>query len=209
MNNFETFDNLFQLSALTIMLLAAGGWGMKLQSRKLVVLACGYGSFILGLLFYMLHLAIIGDIPRVFYVSESSWLAGYLFFLFLMTLREDRQNLCIKAVPAVLAVLTVAAAVYNEVMGGSLLLSLTFGVIAGFIVYISAVRIHRAKSQRTVPSPFDIAMVAIVIFQNLVYFLSEYVTDYTRFNVYFAADILLTLTLCSLLPFLKKEVQQP
>ena len=206
--NFETADNLFQLFSLLLTMVLAAASGLKLQSRKLVVLACGYTGFILGLLFYMLHLAIIGDIPRVFYVSESSWMAGYLFYLFLVTLREDRQNLHFEPVPAVMAVLTAVAAVYSEVMGGSVLLSLAFGIIAGIIVYFSAVRIHRAISFGHGPAPFDIAMAAVVILQNLVYFSSEYIEDYTRFNLYFAMDMMLTISMCSLFFFLKKEVEQ-
>ncbi|MBR4410236.1 MAG: hypothetical protein IKT31_02865 [Firmicutes bacterium] len=207
MNNFETFDNLFQLFSLIMMMIIAAISGLGMKSRKLVVLACGYGSFILGLLFYMLHLAILGDIPRVFYVSEVSWMAGYLFYLFLVTLRKEGETPVFEVLPAVFAVLTAAAAVYNDVMGGSILMSLSFGVVAGCIVYISVSGLLRAKEAGENPAPFDIAMVAVVVLQNMVYFISGYIVDYTRFNLYFAADILLTLSMCSLFWFIRKEVR--
>lgn len=43
----------------------------------------------MGTLFYVLYLAIMGTVPQVFYVSEISWLAAYLFFLSLQIVRTE------------------------------------------------------------------------------------------------------------------------
>lgn len=209
MDNFEIFDNVFQTLSLMGMMVVSGAAGLKYSSRKLVVLACAYGSIMLGTLFYMLHLTIIGDIPRIFYVSEISWMAGYLFFLFLVILRQERKNVDFQPVPAMLAMFTLAASVHSEVMGNSILMSLAFGVIAGAIVYISSIRIRRAHLSGTHPAAFDRMMIAVVILQILVYFISEYVSDFSTFNLYFAVDILFTLSLCSLFRMIRKEAQQP
>ena len=157
----------------------------------------------------MLHLTIIGDIPRIFYVSEISWMAGYLFFLFLVTLRHEWKKATLQPVPAMLALFTLAASVHSEVMGNSILMSLAFGVIAGTIVYISSIRIRRAHLSGAHPAAFDRMMIAVVILQILVYFISEYVSDFSTFNLYFAVDILFTLSLCSLFRMIRKEAQQP
>ena len=209
MGNFEIYDNAFQTLSLMVMMIVSGAAGLKYSSRKLVVLACAYGSIMLGTLFYMLHLTIIGDIPRIFYVSEISWMAGYLFFLFLVILRQERKNVDFQPVPAMLAMFTLAASVHSEVMGNSILMSLAFGVIAGAIVYISSIRIRRAHLSGTHPAAFDRMMIAVVILQILVYFVSEYVSDFSTFNLYFAVDILFTLSLCSLFRMIRKEAQQP
>lgn len=209
MNNFEIFDNVFQTMSLLIMMIVSGAAGLKYSSRKLVVLACAYGSIMLGTLFYMLHLTIIGDIPRIFYVSEISWMAGYLFFLFLVTLRQDWKDRAVRPVPAVAALLVLAASVHSEVMGNSILMSLTFGAIAGAIVYLSAVNIHRARLSGTPSSVFDRMMIAVIILQILVYFVSEYISDFSTFNLYFAVDILFTVSLWSLFWMIRKEVLQP
>lgn len=208
MDNFEIYDNVFQTLLLMGMMVVSGAAGLKYSSRKLVVLACAYGSIMLGTLFYMLHLTIIGDIPRIFYVSEISWMAGYLFFLFLVILRQERKNVDFQPVPAMLAMFTLAASVHSEVMGNSILMSLAFGVIASAIVYISSIRIRRAHLSGTHPAAFDRMMIAVVILQILVYFISEYVSDFSTFNLYFAVDILFTLSLCSLFRMIRKEVQQ-
>lgn len=209
MDNFEIYDNVFQTLSLMGMMVVSGAAGLKYSSRKLVVLACAYGSIMLGTLFYMLHLTIIGDIPRIFYVSEISWMAGYLFFLFLVILRQERKNVNFQPVPAMLALFTLAASVHSEVMGNSILMSLAFGMIAGAIVYISSIRIRRTHLSGTHPAAFDRMMIAVVILQILVYFISEYVSDFSTFNLYFAVDILFTLSLCSLFRMIRKEAQQP
>ena len=208
MNNFEIFDNIFQTLSLLIMMIVSGVAGLKYSSRKLVVLACAYGSIMLGTLFYMLHLTIIGDIPRIFYVSEISWMAGYLFFLFLVVLRDERDAAEFRPVPAFLALFTLAASVHSDVMGNSILMTLAFGAAAGAIVYISSLKIHRAHACGISPAVFDCRMILVVILQILVYFVSEYISDYSRFNLYFAVDILFTLSLCSLFGLLRKEVRQ-
>ena len=209
MDNFEIYDNVFQTLSLMGMMIVSDAAGLKYSSRKLMVLACAYGSIMLGTLFYMLHLTIIGDIPRIFYVSEISWMAGYLFFLFLVILRQERKNVNFQPVPAMLALLTLAASVHSEVMGNSILMSLAFGMIAGAIVYISSIRIRRAHLSGAHPAAFDRMMIAVVILQILVYFISEYVSDFSTFNLYFAVDILFTLSLCSLFRMIRKEAQQP
>ena len=208
MDNFEIFDNVFQTMSLMVMMIVSGAAGLKYSSRKLVVLACAYGSIMLGTLFYMLHLTIIGDIPRIFYVSEISWMAGYLFFLFLVTLRQERKNVNFQSVPAMLALFILVASVHSEVMGNAILMSLTFGVIAGAIVYLSSIRIRRARRSGSPPAAFDGMMVAVVMLQILVYFVSEYISDFSTFNLYFAVDILFTLSLCSLFWLIRKEVRQ-
>ena len=209
MDNFEIIDNIFQTMSLMTMMIVSGAAGLKHSSRKLVVLACAYGSIMLGTLFYMLHLTIIGDIPRIFYVSEISWMAGYLFFLFLVTLRHEWKKATLQPVPAMLALGTVAASVHSEVMGNSVLMSLAFGATAGAIVYISSVRLRRARLSGTPAAAFDGMMIAVVILQILVYFVSEYITDFSTFNLYFAIDILFTISLCSLFWMIRREVRQP
>ena len=85
MNSFEISENTFQVIAMFAGMTIAGIVGFKYRSRRAIVLSCAYASFMLGTLFYTLHMTIIGDIPRIFYVSDISWMASYLFLLLLMS----------------------------------------------------------------------------------------------------------------------------
>ena len=52
----------------------------------------------------------------------------------------------------------------------------------------------------------DGIMLLVAWLQVLLYIVSEFIKDYTRFNLYFAVDITLTLTMTYLFFALRKEV---
>lgn len=79
--SFELVDNLFQVVVLFGAAVAATVLSVRRKERGCLILAFGYACFAMGTLFYVLYLAIMGTVPQVFYVSEISWLAAYLFFL--------------------------------------------------------------------------------------------------------------------------------
>lgn len=143
MNSFEISENTFQVIAMFAGMTIAGIVGFKYRSRRAIVLSCAYASFMLGTLFYTLHMNIIGDIPRIFYVSDISWMASYLFLLLLMSMRKNKSDKPVRfeILPAVISAVTFAISVYNEILGPSLIMSCGFGIIAGGIVYYAALNI--------------------------------------------------------------------
>lgn len=79
--SFEIIDNTFQVIVLAAMALLAFLLAFRRSSRSCLILAFGYASFMMGTLYYLLHLIILGHGPQVFYVAECSWMASYFFFL--------------------------------------------------------------------------------------------------------------------------------
>lgn len=79
--SFEIIDNTFQVIVLAAMALLAFILAFRRSSRSCLILAFGYASFMMGTLYYLLHLIILGHGPQVFYVAECSWMASYFFFL--------------------------------------------------------------------------------------------------------------------------------
>ena len=51
----------------------------------------------------------------------------------------------------------------------------------------------------------DITFLAAAVLQSLIYIVSVFTHDYTRFNLYFAVDITFTLTMASFVGALYKE----
>ena len=78
--SFEIIDNTFQVIVLAAMALLAFLLAFRRSSRSCLILAFGYASFMMGTLYYLLHLIILGHGPQVFYVAECSWMASYSFF---------------------------------------------------------------------------------------------------------------------------------
>ena len=203
--NFELIDNLFQVATLGCAAAAAVLLALRHRSRPLLMLALAYACFAMGTLYFVLHLAIIGDIPRVFYVSEVSWLASYLCFLSLQILRTETLRLRMRPLPAAGAALTAALVLHFRMLGPSILMSLLFALTLGAIVYLCAFRLRGDPAR----GQTDALMLLCVALQLLLFIVSDHTADYTRFNLYFAVDIALTLSLSALLPLTLREVAGP
>ena len=188
--SFEIIDNTFQVIVLAAMALLAFLLAFRRSSRSCLILAFGYASFMMGTLYYLLHLIILGHGPQVFYVAECSWMASYFFFLSLEILYWE--GLRPPFSPFALAAGVVIAA---PLMSGAL--ALTFGALA----YLCFSALQKEKRLR----PYEIALLFEMSLQILLFVASEFIRDYTRFSLYYAVDILLTLTLVSFLPHILRE----
>lgn len=203
--SFELIDNLLQVTALGCACIAAGALALRHRSRSLLMLALAYACFSMGTLYFVLHLATTGDVPKIFYVSEVSWLAAYLSFLSLHILRVEGLRFGMRPLPAAGAALTAALVLVFHMLGPSLVMSLFFALTLGAIVYLCAFRLrgNPARGQT------DALMLLCVALQLLLFIVSDHTADYTRFNLYFAVDIALTLSLSALLPLTLREVAGP
>lgn len=202
--NFELIDNSFQVILLSCMMLLSVGQALRFQNRRYLMLAFTYACFAMGTLYFLLHVAFMGDAPQVFYVAEISWIAAYLFLLSVQLLRMEGLQLRLDLLSAVCAVWTGLTAVWLRVMGPALLFRLLGAVTMGTIVYLS---VFRLKS-RCGHALTDVCAVGCVLLQMALYLVSFFMQDFTRFNLYFAVDILLSLCFAALLPLNLREVKR-
>ena len=201
--NFEIVDNIFQILVLFCVMIASAVTACKKKSRDFLLLAGSYGCFMMGTLYYVLYLIIMGKVPQIFYVAEISWLAAYLFFLSLSLSRRSarKASRCCLCFGAVVIVCLVMA---FQIFGPSLFFSGCFGITAGTIVLRCMEVLRREKKHHFL----DGIMLSVAWLQVLLYIVSEFIKDYTRFNLYFAVDITLTLTMAYLFFALRKEVER-
>lgn len=88
--NFELIDNLFQVILMSGAAILSAGLAFRKKSRQLLILAFAYGTFAMGTIYWLLHLAITGMVPQIFFVAEISWGASYLFLLSLQIARTEK-----------------------------------------------------------------------------------------------------------------------
>ena len=88
--NFELIDNCFQVAVLFCAAIAAIAAALRHKDRRFLILALFFACVSMGTLYWVLHIFIFGNVPQVFYVSEVSWLAAYLFLLSLQMVRTDQ-----------------------------------------------------------------------------------------------------------------------
>lgn len=205
--SFEIVDNFLQVGVLSMAALASMALSLRRRSRRLVLLAFAYASFAMGTLYYALFIGITGSVPRVFYVSEISWIASWLFCLSLQILRMEetgtRPSLRSPgqlAAPALCALCVMTTVVASQMMGPSWLVCGLFAATLGASTYLSVLHLRQARGRR-----LDLCLLLCVVLQLCVYVSSDYVRDYTRFNPYFAFDLALTVCLVTLLPQVLRE----
>ena len=200
--NFELIDNCFQVTVLFCAALAAIAAAFRRKDRRFLILALFFICVSMGTLYWVLHLFIFGNVPQVFYVSEFSWLAAYLFLLSFQMVRTDRVRPLFSLPALVCALLTAAVVLAFRMFGPSYFVSAAFAGVMSVIVYLAVWRLRRRGSGRLV----DGWLLLCVGLQLLLYVVSCFTQEYTRFNLYFAVDITLTLSFAALLPLALREV---
>lgn len=88
-----------------------------------------------------------------------------------------------------------------QVFGPSPLMSGALALTFGALAYLCFSALQKEKRLR----PYEIALLFEMSLQTLLFVVSEFIRDYTRFSLYYAVDILLTLTLVSFLPHILRE----
>ena len=199
--SFEIIDNTFQVIVLAAMALLAFLLAFRRSSRSCLILAFGYASFMMGTLYYLLHLIILGHGPQVFYVAECSWMASYFFFLSLEILYWEGLRPPFSPFALAAGVVIAGVVMRVQVFGPSPLMSGALALTFGALAYLCFSALQKEKRLR----PYEIALLFEMSLQILLFVASEFIRDYTRFNLYYAVDILLTLTLVSFLPHILRE----
>ena len=202
MGNFELLDNLFQIAVLLCACCAAGFFAMRHKSRSLLILSLAYACFAMGTTYYVLYLVIMGIWPQVFYVAEISWLAAWLFYLSAQIERTEGRRVGFSCPAALAAAVLAATAFLDRDFGPSRLLSALFALTAGTTVYLSVFHMQTGAPRRG----RDALMTGCAALQVLLYLVSNFTRDYTRFNLYYAVDLTLTLSMAALLPLTLREV---
>ena len=202
--NFELIDNFFQVAVLLCSALAAIAAALRHQDRRFLILSLFYICISMGTLYWVLHLFIFGNVPQVFYVSEFSWLAAYLFMLSFQMVRIDRVRPLFSLPSLFCALLTAALVLVVRMFGPSYVVSAAFAGVMSAIVYLAVWRLRRGgRGKRT-----DGGLLLCVGLQLLLFVVSVFMQDFTRFNLYFAVDITLTLSFAALLPLALREVAE-
>ena len=100
------------------------------------------------------------------------------------------------------ALLTAAVVLAFRMFGPSYFVSAAFAGVISAIVYLAVWRLRRRGGGGLI----DCWLLLCVGLQLLLYVVSCFMEDYTRFNLYFAVDIALTFSFAALLPLALREV---
>lgn len=80
----ELGENLIEIAVISICIIFSVNRLIRRQDRNSMLLTLFYASMLLGNLYWTLYLSFYHKTPYVFYVSEISWCAAYLFLILLL-----------------------------------------------------------------------------------------------------------------------------
>ncbi|MCR5035589.1 MAG: hypothetical protein K6B42_09285 [Clostridia bacterium] len=84
-------ENGVQLAVTCVCAVIALYYGVWLKERNWILLGLFYGIFFLGDLYWQLYIIFYSNASPVFYISDYSWYASYLFLLMLL-INVNRKN---------------------------------------------------------------------------------------------------------------------
>ena len=80
----ELIDNTIQFTAVAIMTIVSAIHFYKNRKQEYFMLTCFYGCISSGCLYWTVYTLLNSYYPRIFYVSDISWVGAYLFILTLI-----------------------------------------------------------------------------------------------------------------------------
>lgn len=205
--NFEIIDNVIQVTVFFLLMITDIGCWFLRKNRLYIILALAHSCFMMGTLYFVLYLVIRGDIPQFFYVAEISWISSYLFLHSYQIIRYKKQRMRFSIISLLCSIVIAAIAMRSEIFGPAILSTGAFALAAGAIIYVSVFQILYGNG----PHKTSICLLLCVILQVSLYISSSFIHDYTKFNLYFGIDIMLTIfhalvLLCTLLEVKKDDV---
>lgn len=202
--NFEIIDNIFQVIVFSLIVVADIVCWFLHKNRLYIILALAHSCFMMGTLYFVLYLVIRGKVPQFFYVSEISWIASYLFLHSYQIVGYKGQRMKISVIPLICGIGVAIISIWSGIFGPAILSTGVFTLAAGAIVYISVFQILYGDA----PYKSSICILLCIILQVSLYISSSFFHDYTRFNLYFCIDIVLTISMAMLLPCTFMEVEK-
>ncbi|MEG0874843.1 MAG: hypothetical protein RSH79_06010 [Clostridiales bacterium] len=205
----EIIDNAIQLCVTMGCGLWAGIYAFRHKSQLFFLLACFYGTFCLGLIYWLLYLVLNGYTPRFFYVSDLSWIAGFLFLLLLNLFIAQPEERGYRSIYAFLVVLVLLLMTWHLCSFGNDINTLIWCLLLTGCGYLSTRGLLFARQHGALKPRLQYIHIAIlfVIFAEFILWISScYFKESTLANPYFWCDFLLTAGLFALMPALLKAV---
>ena len=206
----ETIENLLQLLILLICTGISLSWAIRERGGTAILLFFFYASFALADLYWLLYLVFYEKSPVIFYVSDLSWYASYLFLYMLVQQMADPEEqkfrlTALWALPAFCIVMCLFYMQWGDYLSNAIcavLMSLLLCHSVRGLVYM------RSHPQAAANRPLYIAILVFCMLEYGVWTTSCFWVGDTWKNPYFIFDCLMTVYKPFLLYSYKKAVTE-
>lgn len=205
----ETVENAAQLAVVSI----CGGVSLyraiRRRSRLWVLMTLFYGTFLLGLLYWLLYLMFYGMTPQFRYISEMSWYTAYVFLIMILKTIADPGERSVRKRSLLLCPVFAAGMAVLYMQFSSWLSNICSAAIMSLLMYHAARGLiyHRKKPQHGVWSSFYRLMLLFCASEYLMWTSTCFYWSETLENPYFWFDILQTVCFFLIMPAVERAEQ--
>jgi hypothetical protein len=203
----EIIDNSVQLTMMFICTVLSAFLAAKHKKQSYVILACYYGTLVMGLLYWLSYDILTSYTPKIFYVSDLSWVGSYLFLLMLVTETSGRDEKAFRHPAAWISpvVSTVMTIFYCH--WGDYIENIVWCGIMGTAGWFS-IRglIWAVRQKNTARRNFHLSVLLLITVEYCLWTASCFWVSDSLSNPYFWFDFSLTACATLLLPVTKKAV---
>lgn len=134
----ERAENLLEIIVVAVCFFLSLDRALKTRKKGWLILGLVFASYLLGDLYWTLYLFFYGKTPAVFYVSELSWCAAYLFMLLLLHHYQTDAERAVRSPVLWIIPVFVTAMMIFYMTRGDYLLNLAEAVLMGLLMTRSA-----------------------------------------------------------------------
>lgn len=203
----EIIDNALQLIATACCTALAGVRFQQRKSQSDLLLTCFYGTFALASLYWLIYLLLHTYTPKIFYVSDLSWIASFLFLLILDVQLATPEERTFRHPAAWLSPVLGAGLMLYYMQWGDYLTNLLWcglTAAAGWFSIRGLLFARRQTGKARDKQYFHMAVLFVVVMEYGLWTASCFWVSDTLTNPYFWFDLALTVGLVLLLPALRK-----
>lgn len=193
----ETLDYGVQFLVLLACGVYIGFQAARTRDRGWLILGFFYTCYAMGDLYWLLCMLLEGETPKVFYISDLSWYASYIFLSLLLRLVREGQPPVRSLLPWLAPAFTAAAGLFFSRWGdnpGNLITAVLMGWL-GFLILRGLLEEDRPPVRR-----LHLVLAAFFLCEYGMWFASCFWSGDSPANPYFWFDSALTVILALLVP---------
>ena len=190
----ETVENAAQFTVVSLCCGISAVCCIRRKSRLWGLMALFYGTFLLGLLYWLLYLLFYGDTPNFRYISELSWYTAFLFLFLILQHIADPGERTVKAwIPRLMPVFAFGMGIFymqwsawlSNVLSAAVMSLLLYQAVRGLIY-------HRKQEQHRKWTRFYCLTLLFCMAEYCMWTVTCFYWSDALSNPYFWFDILQT-----------------
>lgn len=216
----EFWDYLVQFLVCAAGCTGAAALLVKSRRQPYFLLACFFGTYGLGTLYWTLHVLLLDATPQIFYVSELGWIASYVFLLTMEMTLPSAEELRFRTklswlapaigVPQFILYITYGDVFFNVLMCSETIAAAGLSIRGLVFSRRSAVRgtVDNADGETATANlrAFHITVLCFTALEYALWTSSCFWVSDTLSNPYFWFDFMLSASILAMLPATRKAV---